>query len=127
MPPTGKPLSPGDVIKARFPYSNPPKFKYLLAVCVTSQLFMVISSNPYKFAPADSQIEAFQGELECLEHDSWVDGKALYEIPVGAIRSAVESGDVWRPESSLIERIKRRVGESRHLPGSQIKMVLANL
>ncbi len=65
-------LAPGDVLKIYFDYSNPPKTKICLCICIERGVFLTINSKPYSAAPADSQIKIFKEELSILKYDSYI-------------------------------------------------------
>jgi len=115
-------LVPGEVALIRFPYSNPPKQKICLCICINDKLYFVISSKAYAWAPADSQIKIFKEELECLEYDSWLDVSKTYylTLPAGKIEK-------WVLAKSAITRIKKAVEGQNYLPDRQKKLVLSNL
>lgn len=122
----GPVVQPGEVIRLRFPHSNPPKIKICLCICIEQGLFLVISSAPYRAAPADSQITIFQSELECLQHDSWLDTSKAYELDTHTVELGAAAG-VFRLADSARARIKHHVTGQPYLTAEQKALVLANL
>jgi hypothetical protein len=116
-------LNPGDALWLRFSHSNPPKNKICLCVCVEEGIFFVISSKPYKAAPADSQITIYPEELSILAHTSFLDVSKSYvgfspaEIARGISRGVHHLSDSARAkikhivsgQGYLIERVKKKV------------------
>lgn len=119
-------MLPGQVIRIRFPYSSPPKYKYCLAICLTEKLFFIISSARYSMAPADSQVKLFKQELDCLSYDSWLDVSKAYTFEARDIATA-EADGVYSLAKSGLERIKFAVSSQPYLPEKQKKLVLQNL
>ena len=116
-------LKPGDAIWMRFTYSNPPKKKICLCVCVEDNIFLIISSKAYSGAPADSQVALHKEDLAILEHSSFLDVSKYYdgfspqEIARG-IRDGVHSlspsarariKHIVSGQPYLIERVKRKI------------------
>lgn len=123
---SGPVIQPGDVVRILFPYSDPPKRKICLCVCIEAGLFLVISSDPYRRAPADSQITVFKQELACLEYDSVLDASKAYRFEMATIQEATKGG-VFRLADSALERIKFRVQGQGYLPREHKRLVLDNL
>lgn len=119
-------ISPGDVVIAQFPHSAPPKPKFSLCICLTEGLFFIISTKPYSFAPADSQVKIFETELKCLRYDSYIDVSKAYQLDQQLIHSAAKNG-VFPLDTTARNRIKFSVENQSYLPEKQKKLVLANL
>lgn len=119
-------ISAGDVVVARFPYSNPPKNKFCICICPNELLFLVINSKFYRFAGADSQIRIFKEELNLLEYDSYIDTSKAYCLDVCIVQKGLENG-VSSLSVKTRERIKFHVKSQGYLPEYQKKLVLENL
>ena len=119
-------ISSGDVIVARFPYSNPPKNKFCICICPNELLFLVINSKFYRFAGADSQIRIFRDELSLLEYDSYIDTSKAYCLDACGVQKGVENG-VYPLSSDTRSKIKFHVETQGYLPEHQKKLVLKNL
>jgi hypothetical protein len=114
-------LNPGECAFIEFPYSTPPKTKICLCICVHASLFFVISTLPFKNAPADSQIKIFKEELGCLEYDSWLDVSKAYSLPLPE-----KITKKWMLQSSALQRITMAVRSQRYLAEAQKQLVLDN-
>ena len=123
---SGNLMSPGDVIRIRFPYSDPPKQKISLCICLDHGLFFIISTKKYQWAPADSQITIFKEELGCLDYDSYLDVSKAYEIDSAIISKGV-AGGVFRLADSALNRIVFAISSQGYLPENQKRLALANL
>lgn len=116
------PLAPGEVALISFPFSNPPKDKFCLCICIESGLYFIISSKAHKWAPGDSQVKIFKEELGCLSYDSWLDVSKAYRLPLPN-----GNFDKWELARSAISRIKLAVEGQSYLPENQKQQVLDNL
>lgn len=118
-------MNPGQVIKIQFPYSDPPKLKYCLGICLRENLFFVISSNAYRWAPPDSQITIYKNELACLNYDSFLDVSKTYAFSAEEIAQAEKKG-IFDLSPDAIKRIRSRVAGQSYLPKEQKDKVLEN-
>ncbi len=118
-------LRPGDVIRLKFPFSSPPKTKISLCVCLERGLFFIVSSKPYRAAPADSQLMLYAGELPCLDHDSCLDVSKGYELDQQTIEKGAAQG-VFRLAASALARIRHAIDGQRYLPEWQRRLALDN-
>lgn len=114
---------PGEVALLKFPYSDPPKQKFCLCVCLETSHFLVISSKHYPWAAASTQMKIFKEELGALSHESWLDMSTLYaiEIPRGA---AVKK---WPLKKSAIQRILHAVPGISSLSPAQKECIIRSL
>lgn len=111
----------------RFPYSSPPKKKLCLCVCSGENIFLIISSEAYRAAPADSQLAIFKEELTALTRQSYIDVSKYYDsFSPEAIAKGVEQG-VHVLAQSARSRIKHCVADQPYLPGHVKKAILKNL
>lgn len=101
-------MLPGDVALLSFPFANPPKPKFCL--CAAPGLFLVIGSEPYRFAPADSQLRVFKEELAPLRHDSWIDVSKAYRL------TAPEGIQTWPLAPSALGRIRHALASQPYIP-----------
>lgn len=109
----------GEVALLTFSHSTPPKLKYCL--CGAPRLFFVISSKPYTFAPADSQLKVFKEELGPLAYDSYLDVSKAYDIPVP------DMVQTWPLSTSAIKRIRNAIASQSYLPEVQRTEILNSL
>lgn len=119
-------IKPGEVTILRFPYSNPPKPKICLCICIDQGLFFIISTAPYKWAPPDSQLKIFKEELSCLDYDSYLDVSKAYEFDPHTIEKGV-TGGVYSLAPSALTRIKNALNGQSYLPEVQRSKALSNL
>jgi hypothetical protein len=120
-------LKPGDALWIRFPHSEPPKSKICLCVCVEENIFLVISSKPYKAAPADSQLAIYPEELSILDHTSYLDTSKYYDdFPLREIEKGIRKG-VHPLSRSAREKIIYAVSGQPYLMERVKKKILRNL
>lgn len=112
-------MLPGQVARLSFPFSNPPKPKYCL--CAAPGLFLVIGSEPYRFAPADSQLRVFKEELAPLSHDSWIDVSKAYRL------DPPEGLPTWPLAPSALGRIRHALTTQPYIPEALRKDILTSL
>jgi hypothetical protein len=120
-------VRPGQIVKLLFNYSKPPKWKYCLAVCIDSGLFLIINSEKYRFASGLSQVQAYVTESPVLERDSWVDASKMYSFTQEEIERGVAEHGIWDADKSLLKRIKEMAKMDGGLPGWQFELLLKNL
>jgi len=116
----------GEVIRLRFPFSDPPKIKISLCFCIEQGLFFIVSSRPYSFAPQDSQLTIFKEELSCLQHDSFLDVSKAYEFEAHVVTRGAENGVYPLAQSALV-RIRNALQNQNYLPEHQKRKALQNL
>jgi hypothetical protein len=116
-------LQPGEVVLLKFPYSTPPKNKFCLCVCREGRKFFVISTDPYPWSAASSQVKIFKEELGALAHDSWLDMSTVYEIE--APRNA--GLEKWPLARSAIGRILHGIGSVSTLSKKQRECIASSL
>ena len=120
-------LTPGDAIWMRFPYSDPPKKKLCLCVCIEENIFLVVSSKAYSRAPADSQIRLYEEDLAVLSHQSFLDASKYYDdFSPQEIANGIRNG-VCSLSQSARARIKHVVSGQRYLIERVKKKILNNL
>ena len=120
-------LTPGDAIWMRFPYSDPPKHKLCLCVCVEENIFLIVSSKAYSASPADSQIALYKEDLAFLSHQSFLDASKYYDnFPPQEIARGISDG-VCPLSQSARARIKHIVSGQRYLIERVKKKILSNL
>ncbi len=120
-------LRPGEAIWMRFPYSEPPKNKLCLCVCVEDNIFLLVNSKAFRAAPADSQIALFTEDLSCLVHKSFLDvSKSYDDFPIKEIERGINRG-VYSLVISARNRIKHAVGGQPYLAERVKKKILSNL
>lgn len=119
-------LRPGDAVWLRFPFSEPPKNKICVCVCVEENVFLIVSTRAYRFAPADSQLRIFEAELGILEYDSYIDVSKSYTFPAEVIAKGVAKGTYPLADSARA-RIKHAVETQPYLPERIKKKILENL
>lgn len=120
-------LTPGDAIWIRFPHSDPPKSKICLCVCADEGVFLIISSKPYKAAPADSQVAIYPEDLAILEHTSYLDVSKHYDdFPAHEVARGIDKG-VFSLSVSARNKIKHIVGGQPYLIERVKKKILGNL
>ena len=120
-------LNPGDALWLRFPHSDPPKNKICLCICVEEGFFLVISSKPYRAAPADSQVALYPEDLAILEHKSYLDTSKHYDdfLP-HEIAKGISRG-VYPLSNEARAKIKHIVSSQGYLSNRVKKKVLQNL
>jgi len=120
-------LKPGDAIWMRFPHSDQPKNKICLCICSEDNIFLIISSEPYSWAPADSQITIYKSELGILSKDSQLDVSKYYDdFSLQEIGRGIQKG-AYPLSDSARSRIKHCVQNQRYLIERVKKKILANL
>jgi len=120
-------LTPGDAIWMRFPYSDPPKNKLCLCICIEEHIFLIISSRAYSAAPADSQIALHKEDLDVLSHRSFLDTSKYYDnFPPQEIARGIRGG-VCPLSQPARARIKHIVSGQWYLIERVRKKILNNL
>jgi len=120
-------LTPGDAIWMNFPYSDPPKKKLCLCICVEENIFLIVSSKAYRGAPADSQLTLYTEDLAALSHQSFLDTSKYYDsFPPQEIARGIRGG-VCPLSQPARDRIKHIVSGQRYLIERVKKKILNNL
>lgn len=119
-------IKSGQAAFLRFQFSDPPKIKICLCICIEQGLFFIISSKPYRWAPPDSQLTIFKEELGCLDHDSYLDISKAYEFDPHVISKGVEKG-VYTLAPTALSRIKNALSLQNYLPEEQRIKAISNL
>jgi hypothetical protein len=120
-------LTPGDALWLRFLHSAPPKNKICLCICVEEGIFLVISSKPYKAAPADSQVAVYPEDLSILTHTSYLDVSKCYDdFPPHEIARGISRG-ICPLSVAARARIKQIVNSQPYLLARVKKKILQQL
>lgn len=116
-------LKPGQIFYLFCNFTDPPKNKYLVLVCVNPQLlFFVINSKISHFILSRTELYQCQvplqrDEYNCLDHDSFIDCSTVKESHLNEIEDQVLE-DISRIKGIIRPEVMRKVGES--IKGSRI-------
>lgn len=97
----------GDIVLLKWPdsYPTPNKKKYCLCICVDESLFFIVNTNSYQETGIKTQIEITPDDVACLQYDSFVDTRAVRQIPKECVVDGAING-VWKVGQDALQRIK---------------------
>ena len=102
-------IKPGDVLLIdKRHLGNIDHHKFAICICISSDRFLFINSNPSRFAAPETQVQILgSAELPFLTHVSYVDVANVHELPRKAVVFAIENGNIRGSISkNLRDRIK---------------------
>ena len=120
-------LAAGDVVLIDCQKLKNPHDKFTVCVCPTRKWFFFINSKPRTLSP-DAQVPIHDYELDCLDHDSWIDTSKIISFSEAELVSARRDRQRHKgPLSNVIKlRLKKRIREHGELTEEQVRVVEAN-
>ena len=102
-------IKPGDVLLIdKRHLGNIDHHKFAICICISSDRFLFINSNPSRFAAPETQVQILgSAELPFLTHVSYVDVANVHELTRKAVLFVIENGNIrGRISKNLRDRIK---------------------
>ncbi|WP_045223011.1 hypothetical protein [Desulfonatronum thioautotrophicum] len=100
--------------------------KFAICICISSNRFLYINSNPSRFAAPETQVQILgSAELPFLTHVSYVDVANVHELPRKAVVFAIENGNIrGNISKNLRDRIKAAAIQAITLTTVDREMIL---
>ena len=121
-------LAAGDVLLVDCQKLKDPHDKFTVCVCPDRKWFFFINSKPRAMSP-EAQVPVRDYELDCLDHDSWIDTSKIIRFSEAELVHAKRDRQRHKgPLSNAIKlRIKKKIGEHGVLTEEQVRVVKENL